>query len=90
MPPPARAPLAVLAKDKTTVLERAKKGAAKGKGKKTGRSGSSSRSGLPRGWVQGDWIRSTIVLDDLQDLAESGLIEHDSWRLPGDEIKPQP
>ena len=61
-----------MAKDKTVVLERAKKGAAKGKGKKTGRSGSSSRSGLPRGWVQGDWIQSTIELDDLRDLPRVG------------------
>lgn len=45
---------------------------------------------LPRGWVQGDWIQSTIELDDLQDLAESRLIEHGSWRLPGEEIEPQP
>ena len=90
MPPPAHAPLAVMVKDKTAALEHAKKGAAKGKGKKTGRSGSSSRSALPRGWVQGDWILSTIEPDDLQDLAESGLIEHGSWRLPRDETEPQP
>ena len=51
---------------------------------------SSSRSALSRGWVQGYWIRSTLVLDDLQDLAESGLIEHASWRLPEDESEPQP
>nr|XP_020157845.2 uncharacterized protein LOC109743178 [Aegilops tauschii subsp. strangulata] len=79
-----------MVKDKTAALECAKKGAVKGKGKKTGMSGSSSRSGLPRGWVQGDWIQSTIELDDLRDLAESGLIEHGSWRLPGDETEPLP
>nr|XP_045083417.1 CAP-Gly domain-containing linker protein 1-like [Aegilops tauschii subsp. strangulata] len=63
---------------------------AKGKGKKSSRGGSSSRSTLPPGWVEGDWIQFTIELDDLQDLVEGGLIEHDSWRLPGEETEPRP
>ena len=80
-----------MAKEKTAALERAKKASAseKAKGRSTSRRGSSSRSRLPKGWVQGDWIQSTIKLDDLQDLAESGLIEHGSWRLPGDETELQ-
>ena len=58
-------------------LERAKKvkrvakGVAKGKKQQHG---SSSRVGLPPGWIQGDWIRSSIRQEDLTELEESGLI----------------
>ena len=68
-------------------LERKK--AAAVKGKKTSR-GSSSRSGMPPGWIQGDWIRSTIWKEDLEDMASGGLITHGSWRLPGNETEPLP
>ena len=61
-----------MGKERTVALERAKKAMAKVKGKKSSRGGSSSRSGLPRGWIQGDWIRSIIRQDDLDDLAEGG------------------
>ena len=71
-------------------LEHAKKATTKAKGKRTSRGGSSSRSGLPPGWIQGDWIRSTISKDDLDDLVEGGLIPHKSARLPGNETEPQP
>ena len=49
-----------MGKEKTVALEHAKKATVKAKGKKTSRGGSSSRTGLPPGWIQGDWIRSTI------------------------------
>ena len=71
-------------------LERAKKATAKAKGKKTSRGGSSSRSGLSPGWIQGDWIRLTIQQEDLEDLVEGGLIPHGSWWLPKDETEPRP
>ena len=71
-------------------LERAKKAMAKAKGKKSSRGGSSSRSGLPRGWIQGDWIRSTIRQDDIDDLAKGGLIPHESARLLEGETEPRP
>ena len=71
-------------------LERAKKATTKAKGKKTSRGGSSSRSGLPRGWIQGDWIQSTIRQDDIDDLVEGELIPHESARLPEDETEPRP
>ena len=71
-------------------LERAKKATAKAKGKKSSRGGSSSRSGLPPGWIQGDWIRSAIRQDDIDDLVEGGLIPHESARLPGNETESQP
>ena len=66
-------------------LERAKKA----KGKRTSRGGSSSISGLPPGWIQGDWICSTISQDDLDDLVEGGLIPHKLARLPRNETEPQ-
>ena len=65
-------------------------GDGEGEGEKSSRGGSSSRSGLPRGWIQGDWIRSTIIQDDLDDLLEGGLIPHESARLPGNETEPRP
>ena len=70
-------------------LERTKKALAAVNGKKMAR-GSSSRSGLPPGWIQGDWIRSTVVKGDLENLAQDGLIAHGSWRLPGNKSEPQP
>ena len=79
-----------MGKEKTVALERAKKAATKAKGKKSGRGGSSSRVGLPPGWIQGDWIRSTIRQKDLDDVANEGLIPHGSARLPGMEWQPQP
>ena len=65
-----------MVKEKTAALERAKKATAAGKakGRASSRGGSSSRSRLPKGWVQGDWIRSTITETDLNDLANEGLI----------------
>ena len=79
-----------MGKEKTVALERAKKATTKAKGKKTSRGGSSSRSGLPPGWIQGDWIRSKISQDDIDDLVEGGLIPHQLARLPGNETEPQP
>ena len=71
------------------MLERAKKATGAAKSKKTNR-GSSSRSGLPSGWIQGDWIRSSLRQEDLDDMAELGLIVHESARLPEGETEPQP
>ena len=94
-PPPihsSRASPATMVKEKTAALERVKKATAAGKakGRASSRGGSSSRSRLPKGWVQGDWIRSTITETDLNDLANEGLIPHGSARLPGTEWQPQP
>src|SRR3954464_1172972 len=56
--------------DKTAAAERAKKAAAKGKGKKSGRGGSSSRAALPSGWLQGDWMPSILTQADIDDMVE--------------------
>ena len=79
-----------MVKEKTAALERAKKATAKAKGRATSRGRSSSRAGLPQGWVQGDWICSTIRQKDLDDLANERLIPHGSARLPRKEWQPQP
>nr|XP_020201426.1 nucleolin-like [Aegilops tauschii subsp. strangulata] len=79
-----------MGKEKTVALEHVKKATAKAKGKKTSRGGSSSRSAMPRGWIQGDSIRSTIRQDDIDELAEGGLIRHESAQLPEDETEPRP
>ena len=81
---------ATMVKEKTAALERAKKATVQAKGRAPSRGGSSSRSRLPQGWIQGDWIRSTITQKDLDDLANEGLIEHGAARLPGVEWQPQP
>ena len=77
-----------MGKEKTAALERAKKATAKAKGKATSRGGSSLRTDLSKGWIQGEWIGSTISQDDLDDLAEEGLIPHGSARLSEDETEP--
>ena len=76
--------------DKTAAAERAKKAAAKGKGKKSGRGGSSSRAALPSGWLQGDWMPSILTQADIDDMVEGGLIPHKAARLPGKETEPKP
>ena len=77
-----------MGKEKTVALEHAKKAIAKAKGKQTSWGGSSTRSGLPPGWIQGDSIRSTITQDDLDDLVEGGLIPHKLAWLSGNESEP--
>ena len=79
-----------MVKEKTSALERAKKAAVQGKGKKSARGGSSSRTTLPKDWIQGDWMPSVIRQDDLDHLVEEGFIPHESARLPGKEVEPQP
>ena len=78
-----------MVKDKSAVLERTKKSTVAAKGKKQNR-GSSSHAGLPPGWIQGDWIRSSLRQEDLVELAESGLIAKGAARLPEGEMSPQP
>ena len=70
-----------MVKDKTAALEHAKKMKEVAKGKKQQR-GSSSRAGLPPGWIQGDWIWSSVWQEDLAELEESGLIAKGAARLP--------
>ena len=79
-----------MTKGKTFALERAKKATAQGKGKRSARGRSSSRSTLPKGWIQGDWMPSVIRQEDLDDMVEGGVIPHEAARLPGREIEPQP
>ena len=66
-----------MGKEKTAALERAKKATGAAKGKNQNR-GSSLRSALSPGWIQGNWIRQ----EDLDELVESGLIAKGAARLP--------
>ena len=59
-----------MVKEKTAALERAKKATAQEKAKKSGWGGSSSRSALLRGRIQGDRMPSVIRQEDLDQLAE--------------------
>ena len=61
-----------MVKGKTTALERAKKAAAAGKGKRSARGGSSSRTALPKGWIKGAWMPSVLRQEDLDDMVEGG------------------
>ena len=46
---------------------------------------------LPAGWIQGDFLPSTVTEGDLLELVEHGQLVHKSWRLPADdEIEPAP
>ena len=76
-----------MVKDNTAAPEHAKKATGAAKGKKQSRR-SSSHAGLLSGWIQGDWIRSSIRQEDLDELAESGLIAKGAARLPEGEMEP--
>ncbi|KAI5022372.1 hypothetical protein ZWY2020_059102 [Hordeum vulgare] len=44
---------------------------------------------LPAGWIQGDFLPSTVTEGDLLELVEHGMIVHKSWRLPAEgEVEP--
>ncbi|KAI5008841.1 hypothetical protein ZWY2020_009889 [Hordeum vulgare] len=46
---------------------------------------------LPAGWIQGDFLPSTLTTDDLLELVEQGMIANKSWRLPAEgETEPAP
>ncbi|KAI4977818.1 hypothetical protein ZWY2020_014372 [Hordeum vulgare] len=40
---------------------------------------------LPAGWIQGDFLPSTVTEGDLLELVEHGQLVHKSWRLPADD-----
>ncbi|KAI4983993.1 hypothetical protein ZWY2020_040783 [Hordeum vulgare] len=46
---------------------------------------------LPAGCIQGDFLRSTVMADDLLELVEHDMIANKSWRLPAEgETEPAP
>ncbi|KAI5005478.1 hypothetical protein ZWY2020_032721 [Hordeum vulgare] len=46
---------------------------------------------LPAGWIQGDFLPSTVTEGDLLQLVEDRMIIHKSWRLPAEnEVEPAP
>src|SRR3954470_6990220 len=68
---------------KTEKAERAKR---TGKAKKA--SGASSKA--PPGWIQGDFLPSTVVADDVRHLENDGVWQKGDWRLPEGEPEPAP
>ncbi|KAI4991207.1 hypothetical protein ZWY2020_039578 [Hordeum vulgare] len=49
------------------------------------------RRPLPAGWIQGDFLPSTVTEGDLLELVEHSMLVHKSWRLPADdEVEPAP
>lgn len=68
-------------KGKTSKLKRAKKS---GKAKKP------SRTALWPGWIQGDFISSTMKKEDVLELVEHEMIAEKSWRLPEGDVEPKP
>ncbi|KAI5012194.1 hypothetical protein ZWY2020_024328 [Hordeum vulgare] len=49
------------------------------------------RRPLPAGWIQGDFLPSTVTEGDLLELVEHDQLVHKSWRLPADdEVEPAP
>lgn len=89
--PAPRAPLnsasstaAVMTKSKTENLECAKKGGAKAK------KPSGARFTAPPGWIQGDFLPSTVMAGDVENLVADGLMAEGSWRLSEGEIEPEP
>ncbi|KAI4971550.1 hypothetical protein ZWY2020_002464 [Hordeum vulgare] len=46
---------------------------------------------LPAGWIQGDFLPSSVMANDLVELVEQGMIANKSWRLPAEgEMEPAP
>ena len=55
-----------------------------------GKKAAGTRVAVPPGWLQGNFLPSTVKARDGEDLVDDGLIARDSWRLPGTEAEPQP
>ncbi|KAI4976691.1 hypothetical protein ZWY2020_050298 [Hordeum vulgare] len=45
---------------------------------------------LPAGWIQGDFLPSTVRENDVLELVEHGMVVNKSWRLPEGEMEPTP
>ncbi|KAI4991992.1 hypothetical protein ZWY2020_040378 [Hordeum vulgare] len=45
---------------------------------------------LLAGWIQGDFLPSSVKEDDLLELVEHGMIVNKSWRLPEGKTEPAP
>ncbi|KAI4987173.1 hypothetical protein ZWY2020_019973 [Hordeum vulgare] len=71
-----------MTKGKTSKLEVRKK-------KKAAAPAQRRQRALPTGWIQGDFLPSTVTKEDMLELVEQGMIEHKTWRLPEGETAPQ-
>ncbi|KAI5017956.1 hypothetical protein ZWY2020_042844 [Hordeum vulgare] len=66
-----------MTKGQTSKLEARKK-------KKAAAPAQRRQRALPAGWIQGDFLPSTVTVADMLELVEQGLIENKSWRLPAE------
>ncbi|KAI4987193.1 hypothetical protein ZWY2020_019993 [Hordeum vulgare] len=65
-----------MTKGQTSKLESQKK-------KKKGAAPTQRRQrALPAGWIQGDFLPSSVTENDVLELVEHGMIVNKSWRLP--------
>ena len=59
------------------------------KKKKKGAASTQQRKrALPAGWIQGDFLPSTVRETDVLELVEHGMVVNKSWRLPEGEMAP--
>ncbi|KAI5018694.1 hypothetical protein ZWY2020_043582 [Hordeum vulgare] len=72
-----------MTKGQTSKLEAKKK-------KKGAASTQRRQRALPAGWIQGDFLPSTVTENDVLDLVEHGMVVNKSWRLPECETEPTP
>ena len=71
-------------KGQTSKLEAQKKK------KKGGASTQRRQRALPAGWIQGDFLPSSVTENDVLELVEHGMVANKSWRLPEGETEPAP
>ncbi|KAI4991153.1 hypothetical protein ZWY2020_039524 [Hordeum vulgare] len=72
-----------MTKGQTSKLEAKKK-------KKGAASTQRRQRALPVGWIQGDFLPSTVRETDVLELVEHGMVVNKSWRLPEGEMEPVP
>ena len=72
-----------MTKGQTSKLEAHKK-------KKGAASTERRQRALPVGWIQGDFLPSTVTENDVLELLEHGMVVKKSWRLPEGETEPAP
>ncbi|KAI4970691.1 hypothetical protein ZWY2020_001605 [Hordeum vulgare] len=73
-----------MTKGQTSKLEAQKK-------KKKGAASTQRRQRvLPAGWIQGDFLPSSVTENDVLELVEHGMVANKSWRLPEGEMEQRP
>ncbi|KAI5007563.1 hypothetical protein ZWY2020_054623 [Hordeum vulgare] len=74
-----------MTKGQTSKLESQKK-----KNKKGAAPTQRRQQALPAGWIQGDFLPSSVTENDVLELVEHGMVVNKSWRLSEGETEPAP